>query len=100
MAIIASTPSSACIHPRLLNQSTSSAAAKLAAQQADRVTVMEDKGGTPITWSPSMPPVHAMRNQARNFLAMVRGEREAPCYADEAAQDLAMARDYIRLLNK
>lgn len=74
--------------------------APLASQQCGRVTVMEDRGGTPITWSPSLPPVHAMRNQAKNFLAMVRGEREAPCYAAEAAEDLAMARDYIRLLNK
>lgn len=74
--------------------------APLASQSCGRVTVMEDRGGTPITWSPSLPPVHAMRNQAKNFLAMVRGEKEAPCYADEAAQDLAMATQYIRLLNR
>lgn len=71
--------------------------APLASQQAGKVTVMRDSGGVPTFISPVMPPVHAMRNQAINFIAAVKGERPAPCTAEEAAEDLKIARDYIRL---
>lgn len=72
----------------------------LASQQAGIVTVMRDNGKEPPTITqPVMPRVHAMRNQAINFIAAVKGERPAPCLADEAVEDLKIARDYIRLKN-
>lgn len=47
---------------------------------------------------PVLSPVHAMRNQALNFIRAVRGEAPAPCLASDAVEDLRLARDYIRLL--
>lgn len=72
--------------------------APLASQQAGRVTVMRDNGkDAPATTQPHMPKLSAMRNQAKNFLAAVRGEKPAPCESREAIEDLKVARDYIRL---
>ncbi|NPV79948.1 MAG: Gfo/Idh/MocA family oxidoreductase [Firmicutes bacterium] len=72
--------------------------APLASQQAGRVTVMRDTGkDVPITIQPSLPKVSAMRQQARNFLAAVRGDRLAPCDSKEALEDLKIARRYIEL---
>jgi predicted dehydrogenase len=72
--------------------------APLASQQAGRVTVMQDKGtGSPVTMQPVIPPVSAMQQQAKNFIAAVRGERDAPCTAEEALEDLRIARDYIQM---
>jgi predicted dehydrogenase len=72
--------------------------APLACQQPGRVTIMKDKGKSePLIIQPSLPRIHAMRKQAMNFLAAVRGERPAPCEAREAVEDLKIARDYIRL---
>jgi predicted dehydrogenase len=69
----------------------------LARQQAGRVMVMRDNGkGAPEYTIPVMPNLHAMRNQARNFLAAVRGERPPTCTAREAVQDLKIAEAYIR----
>lgn len=73
--------------------------APLVRQQSGQVTVMRDNGkDVPSYTTPVMPNVSAMRNQARNFLAAVRGERPAPCSAPEALEDLKLARNYIRLL--
>ncbi|MGI6203482.1 MAG: Gfo/Idh/MocA family protein [Eubacteriales bacterium] len=72
--------------------------APLASQEAGVVTVMRDNGKEPPTITrPVMPKVHAMKNQAVNFIAAVKGERPAPCTADEAVEDLKIARDYISL---
>ncbi|MGI6705517.1 MAG: Gfo/Idh/MocA family protein [Clostridia bacterium] len=72
--------------------------APLASQQAGRVTLMQDKGtGYPVIMQPVMPPISAMRQQAKNFIAAIKGEREAPCTAEEALEDLRIARDYIRM---
>lgn len=38
-----------------------------------------------------------MRCQAMNFIAAVRGERPPMCTADEALEDLRVAREYLRL---
>lgn len=54
-------------------------------------------GNPPALTEVAMPPVHAMRNQALNFIKAVRGEAPAPCLAPEALQDLRIARDYILL---
>jgi predicted dehydrogenase len=74
--------------------------APLVYNQSGRVEIFKDpgNGATPLSLVPSLPPVHAMRNQALNFVKAVRGEVPAPCLAPEALQDLRVAREYIRLL--
>lgn len=74
--------------------------APLAFNRAGTVEILKDpgKGVTPVTLHPQMPWVHAMRNQALNFIKAVRGEASAPCLAPEALEDIKIARDYIRLL--
>ena len=73
--------------------------APLVYNQPGRVEIFRDpgNGATPTTTVPDLPWVHAMRNQALNFIKAVRGEAPAPCLAPEALQDLFVARDYIRL---
>ena len=46
---------------------------------------------------PSLPWIHAMRNQAMNFVKVCRGERKPPCDAAEAVLDLEVAREFIRM---
>ena len=74
--------------------------APLVLHQAGRVEIFRDpdEGETPVTLAPDLPPVHAMRRQALNFIRAVRGEEPALCLAPEALQDLHVARAYIRLL--
>jgi len=67
----------------------------LVSGEAGRVTVTRDDGGTETT-EPTMPPVAAMRRQAENFVAAVRGERDPPCDSREAVEDLRVAREYVR----
>jgi len=73
--------------------------APLAANRAGRVEVFLDPGGAvaPETVTPQLPCVHAMRQQAVNFILAVRGKAPPPCGADEALEDLKIAREYIRL---
>lgn len=73
--------------------------APLTRNRAGQVELFRDPGGsaTPERVIPSLPWVHAMRQQAMNFLAAIRGERRPPCEAAEALEDLKTARDYIRL---
>ena len=52
----------------------------------------------PQTVIPQLPWVHAMRQQAMNFLAAIRGEAQPPCQTEEALEDLKVARQYLRLL--
>jgi predicted dehydrogenase len=74
--------------------------APLASNRSGRVEFFRDPGeGTPPqTVVPQLPWVHAMRQQAMNFVAAIRGEIQPPCEAVEALQDLHLAREYIRLL--
>lgn len=74
--------------------------APLAFNRPGQVEIFKDPGNgvTPVTMHPQLPWVHAMRNQALNFIKAVRGEAPAPCLAPEALEDLRVARDYIRLL--
>jgi predicted dehydrogenase len=74
--------------------------APLTYNRPGRVEILRDPGGgvTPVVLSPQLPWVHAMRNQALNFIKTVRGEIAAPCLAPEALEDLRIAREYIRLL--
>ncbi len=74
--------------------------APLAHNRPGTVEILKDpgNGATPVTSHPQMPWVHAMRNQALNFIKAVRGEAPAPCLAQEALEDIRIAREYIRLL--
>lgn len=72
--------------------------APLASHRPGRIEMLRDPGDRPPeTVTPTLPWVHAMRQQALNFVAAVRGESRPPCEAAEALEDLEMARDYIRL---
>jgi len=51
----------------------------------------------PTTTKPQLPWVHAMRNQALNFVKAIRGENTPLCTASEALKDLEVARQYISL---
>ena len=73
--------------------------APLALNRSGRAEFFADpgEGRAPRTTVPQLPPVHAMRQQAANFVAAIRGERRPPCGAAEALEDLKVARDYVRL---
>jgi predicted dehydrogenase len=73
--------------------------APLAFTRPGRVEIFRDpgNGATPRTEIPQLPWVHAMWQQARNFVAAVRGERPPLCSADDALEDIKLAREYIRL---
>jgi hypothetical protein len=73
--------------------------APLAIDRAGRVTVFEDKGNgaEPKQLSPTLHNVHAMRRQAELFVASVRGQKTKLCRADEALEDLRVAKQYIHL---
>jgi predicted dehydrogenase len=74
----------------------------LARQRAGLVSVLQDnpKIGEPQWIRPSLPNLSAMRKQAMNFLAAVRGERPAPCTSEEALEDLILAQNYIDAMIK
>jgi predicted dehydrogenase len=74
--------------------------APLASNRPGRVEMMRDPGrdAVPETVVPTLPWVHAMRQQAMNFIAAIRGEMKPLCDAYEAMEDLRVARDYIKLL--
>lgn len=73
--------------------------APLAIHRPGRVEAYYDSGAgaEPSTVIPQLPYVHAMRQQAINFLRAVRGEIAPMCEAAEAVEDLKVARDYIQL---
>ncbi len=74
--------------------------APLASNRPGKVVVFKDhpdRGISPHELVPQLPWVHAMRQQARNFLRAVRGEIAPLTSAAEALEDLKVARDYLRL---
>ncbi len=73
--------------------------APMAINRPGRVTVYRDPGDgkTPELIEPQMPLVHAMYQQAVNFISAVQGKMRPLCEAEEALEDLRVARDYIRL---
>ncbi len=73
--------------------------APLTLTRAGRVTLFRDPGDGAVsqTIEPQMPWVHAMRQQAVNFVRAVKGEIKPLCEAAEALEDLKVAREYIRL---
>jgi predicted dehydrogenase len=74
--------------------------APLVAHLPGRVTLFRDPGdkAVPTTTVPVLEPVHAMRQQAVNFIRAVRGEIPPLCSAAEALEDLKVARQYLDLL--
>jgi predicted dehydrogenase len=76
--------------------------APLASNQPGRVELYRDpaKGKAPAVTIPVLPPIHAMRQQAMNFVRAIKGEIKPLCEAAEALEDLQVARDYFRLLGK
>ena len=74
--------------------------APLASNRPGKVTIFRDPegGDGPHTTVPQLPWIHAMRQQAINFIAAIRGEIEPLTQAAEALEDLRVARQYIRLL--
>ena len=73
--------------------------APLAGNRPGRVEVYRDPGDgvTPVREEPQLPWIHAMKAQAMNFIAALRGEQPPPCEAAEALEDLRIAREYLRL---
>jgi len=67
--------------------------APMVMNQPGRVEIYTEKG----TFSPQLPPIHAMRQQAINFCRAIRGEIKPLCDAVEALEDLKVADDYIKL---
>jgi predicted dehydrogenase len=74
--------------------------APLASNRPGRVEIFQDpgQGAAPRTIIPQLPWVHAMRQQAVNFVRAIRGEIKPPCEAAEALEDLKVARQYIMLM--
>ena len=73
--------------------------APLASNRPGKVEIFEDPGHeiAPKTMIPTLPWVHAMRQQAINFVSAIKGEMKPTCEAPEALEDLKNAREYIRL---
>ena len=67
--------------------------------RAGTVEIYEDPGNgvTPIRTFPTMPWVHAMWQQAINFVKVCQGKMKPLCTAAEAVKDLEVARDFIRI---
>lgn len=74
--------------------------APLASNRPGRVEILNDPGdgATPTTTVPQLPWVHAMMQQASNFVTAIRCEADPPCTSEEALEDLRVARQYIKLL--
>ena len=64
-----------------------------------RVEFFRDPGNgvTPQSIVSQMPWIHAMRQQAMNFVRAIKGEIKPLCDAPTALEDLKVAREYIRL---
>ena len=71
--------------------------APVASNRPGSVTIYRDPGdgATPQQITPQLPWVHAMRQQAINFIDAVRGKETPLCEASEAFDDLKIARDYM-----
>ncbi|MCX7705863.1 MAG: Gfo/Idh/MocA family oxidoreductase [bacterium] len=52
----------------------------------------------PETILPSLPQVSAMYQQATNFIQSIKGKAKPACLADEALEDLKIAKEYVSLV--
>ena len=71
--------------------------APLASQQPGTVTYFTNADPVGEYRTPVLPPVSAMRNQAKNFVEAVAGIKKAPCESAEAVKDLEIAMRYIEM---
>ncbi|NIA15873.1 MAG: Gfo/Idh/MocA family oxidoreductase [Nitrospiraceae bacterium] len=73
--------------------------APLVLNRPGKVTAFRDPGdgAVPTRVEPQMPWVHAMRQQALNFIDVLKGKDTPLCEAPEALDDLHVAVDYITL---
>jgi predicted dehydrogenase len=71
----------------------------LAFTRPGKVEIFRDpnKETTPKTEIPQLPWVHAMWQQATNFVDALAGKRPTMCSAEDALADIQLAREYIRL---
>jgi len=71
----------------------------LACNRAGKVEIYHDPGQDtqPVRSVPTLPWMHAMHQQAINFVKAIKGEMKPMCEAHEAIEDLKAAREYIRL---
>jgi predicted dehydrogenase len=71
--------------------------APLASNRPGKVIIYRDpgNGATPEQVEPTLPWVHAMRQQAVNFVNAIKGETTPLCEAAEALEDLKIAREYL-----
>jgi predicted dehydrogenase len=71
----------------------------LAFTRPGTVEIFRDPGKetTPKTETPQLPWVHAMWQQATNFVAACAGKRPSMCSAEDALEDIRLAREYIRI---
>lgn len=74
-----------------------SIAPPMAIDRAGEVEVFYETEDGPVTIRPSLPPRHAMRCQAENFLRAIRGEWHPLCGAEEAFRDIQIAMQYLEL---
>ncbi len=72
--------------------------APVALNRPGRVEYLRDPGNgvQPMTQSPHLPWVHAMRQQAINFVRAIRGEIPPMCDSVEALEDLRCARAWLK----
>ena len=73
--------------------------APLASNRPGRVEIYRDpsKEKTPERMSPTLPWVHAMKQQAVNFVQSIKGKDKPKCGPEEALEDMKVARDYLKL---
>ena len=72
--------------------------APLAQNKAGKIKIFKDiDGKTPETTIPTLPSVHAMKQQAMNFISAIKGEIPPMCNANEALKDLKTAKEYMKL---
>ena len=73
--------------------------APLACNRPGRFEVYRDpsRDKAPERISPTLPWVHAMKQQAINFVRSIQGADKPKCGAEEALEDLKVARDYLKL---
>ena len=71
----------------------------LAFTRPGRVEFFRDprNGVQPKTEIPQLPWIHAMWQQATNFVHAIQGKIPTVCSAEDALEDIKLAREYIRI---
>lgn len=74
--------------------------APVAFTRTGRVEIFRDpgNGAQPRTEIPQLPWVHAMWQQAQNFVDAIAGKKPTMTTAEDALEDIRLAREYIRIL--